>query len=837
MSGNNNTPPKSSGGTKKKGGSKKGGAPKSASGEGISNKPSNAADVSLERKPALGMNPVGILTGYYGSRGERIKHTVHDGALKLPKDALDLLDEAVNETGLSPAETYGLPGLDTVIRPSIDPDLDTVIITEISLERVAVPDPSATPPEETEEVPEGEPAPERKMVHVIRTKIENRTRQRKPASNSNAVEQQASAERIRGGGGEEEGSTMDVDNAHPPPPLAAPPVDVPVEHAGKAMDLEELNDASTMVSPELAKDPVATASATAAPVITLPALAAAAMESPTAVPVATNNVAGEASTVASIEAEKSSAAAAASNVVPESCTGVPNAASGVAATNPGTTDASAAGKDTVPSPTVPMAPSAVELAAAAAAAATTANNGASETPVETSKLEPAPVAPTVPISVDPQPAAAPDIPMQPAGGTAQAQVTPTPAPTPGPSPSTATKTASTTSGNADTKTVPVLSCTPSNSNPAKVESTSAPSPATATSVQTLSTKPEPRWELHRPGPNDEMVTPEDQLTPKPDWYRKDGVSNIERTILPEWFDGSAPHRTPESYIKARETILVISSTISNRNLTSTLVRRSIVGDAGSLQRLRDFMSNWGLINEDAINDSAPTAPLLREKYPVSKQFHNKLRDELINAVVEQSNKRLKTAPDNSFVPIDWNEVALKVGNGATSTDCERNFLSMPINAEESENTASDTANPERPITPEVSLEAQKAYAEPTKDAARQEFLRELVDTCSPTVVRKATAAALEAANESSVSSKNLKEAQSGALLGLVAARAVEETQKTEAELESILSQLLDQRMKKLENRMVMMDDVESILEAEKVALELERRDLYTARCRHWFGGA
>jgi SWI/SNF related-matrix-associated actin-dependent regulator of chromatin subfamily C len=34
----------------------------------------------------------------------------------------------------------------------------------------------------------------------------------------------------------------------------------------------------------------------------------------------------------------------------------------------------------------------------------------------------------------------------------------------------------------------------------------------------------------------------------------------------------------------------------------------------------------------------------------------------------------------------------------------------------------------------------------------------------------------------------------------------------------------------------MLDDVEGILEAEKVALELERRDLYTARCRHWFGG-
>jgi SWI/SNF related-matrix-associated actin-dependent regulator of chromatin subfamily C len=48
---------------------------------------------------------------------------------------------------------------------------------------------------------------------------------------------------------------------------------------------------------------------------------------------------------------------------------------------------------------------------------------------------------------------------------------------------------------------------------------------------------------------------------------------------------------------------------------------------------------------------------------------------------------------------------------------------------------------------------------------------------------------------------------------------------------------VNQRMEKLENRMALLDDIEGIIEAEKVALELERRDLYTARCRHWFGGA
>ena len=59
----------------------------------------------------------------------------------------------------------------------------------------------------------------------------------------------------------------------------------------------------------------------------------------------------------------------------------------------------------------------------------------------------------------------------------------------------------------------------------------------------------------------------------------------------------------------------------------------------------------------------------------------------------------------------------------------------------------------------------------------------------------------------------------------------------EDNLSSILSQLVNKRMEKLENRMAMIDDIEGILDAEKVALELERRDLYTARCRHWYGDA
>jgi len=71
---------------------------------------------------------------------------------------------------------------------------------------------------------------------------------------------------------------------------------------------------------------------------------------------------------------------------------------------------------------------------------------------------------------------------------------------------------------------------------------------------------------------------------------------------------------------------------------------------------------------------------------------------------------------------------------------------------------------------------------------------------------------------------------------LVAHEAIRTAQAHEETVSRLLSEIIDQRMKKLECRMALMDDLEGMLEAERVALELERRDLYTTRCRDWFGG-
>jgi len=331
----------------------------------------------------------------------------------------------------------------------------------------------------------------------------------------------------------------------------------------------------------------------------------------------------------------------------------------------------------------------------------------------------------------------------------------------------------------------------------------------------LPKQPDGQWEQHMPGPNDEMAVDRAARAPRPEWYSADGVSHLEQTLLPEWFDGSASHRTPDTYKNARETMIKISDRLGTRYLTATMARRSISGDAGSLIRLHEFLGSYGLINVDSINDSAPTPAALKGKRKQTVEWPQSRCHVLMKAVVEQSQKRAKVDADGS-VSIDWSEVASEVGDGATSSECEKQFLSMELPNEEEARKGS--------ITPETTPDPAK------KDGTRSTPSMDWLNSCEAGVINAVTTAALSSTN-------NLNEAQQAALGGLNLNKDVQDAMTQEGVVARMLSEVVDLRMKKLENRLAMVEDVEGLLEAERVALELERRDLYTARCRHWFGGA
>ena len=338
-------------------------------------------------------------------------------------------------------------------------------------------------------------------------------------------------------------------------------------------------------------------------------------------------------------------------------------------------------------------------------------------------------------------------------------------------------------------------------------------------VTPLNNKPTTQWEQNFiPGPNDEMQT--EIKTPPPPWYSPTTISDLERNMLPEWFDASATHRTPETYRDTRERIRTMSTKIGNRFITQTLVRRTIAGDAGSLHRLHAFLMTWSLINEDAINDSTPTTAAMREELMKKRPFawNDRWRDELTEAVVEESNKRHKM--------MDWEAVASKVGHGAKAHDCEIEFLALPLGARATSQQA------ERSITPDVTSNGRSTNitVDTNTFTTTVPWMERLLTGVNPKVVAAATAAALQE------SQGDLLDAQRGTIAALVVTKATERAQMEEAGLSRAFQELQEQRLQKLENRFALMDDIECLLEAERVALELERRDLYTARCRHWFGG-
>jgi SWI/SNF related-matrix-associated actin-dependent regulator of chromatin subfamily C len=359
-----------------------------------------------------------------------------------------------------------------------------------------------------------------------------------------------------------------------------------------------------------------------------------------------------------------------------------------------------------------------------------------------------------------------------------------------------------------------------------------PSTRSLPEVLPLTVKPEPQWHQHAPGSLD-PTQPDSQAQPThPDWFETNHVSQLERSVLLEWFDGSALHRSEKSYLASRNRMIDMSSKLADRYVTTTMIRRSIPGDVGSLMRMYNFLTAYGLINKGALNDTTPTPVTLQES-KAKYRWSEPLQQELLRAVVEESRKRrrLNNPAAQDFEPvIDWDTVANKLGHGVSPTDCERQFLAMPIadsSGEGSATTGETAMNDSSEVGEAKPSDDDSARAVVTK---QQQLLQDVMDLCDAKVVHDFTNAAFSAESGSTV------KIQGNAVVGLVTHHALHEATSKDEKVSRIMAEIVDLRMKKLENRLALLDDVEGLLDSERVSLELERRDLYTARCRHWYGG-
>ena len=112
--------------------------------------------------------------------------------------------------------------------------------------------------------------------------------------------------------------------------------------------------------------------------------------------------------------------------------------------------------------------------------------------------------------------------------------------------------------------------------------------------------------------------------------------------------------------------------------------------------------------------------------------------------------------------------------------------------------------------------------------SQETFYSNILNSVRPEVLEEVIRAAFNA-------TEDVAEAKKASLMGIIASVATEKAQEEEEQIRATLMDIVDQRVQRIENKLSMIDDVEALLEAERVSLELERRDMYTTRCRQWFG--
>ncbi|KAK7351831.1 hypothetical protein VNO77_11557 [Canavalia gladiata] len=78
------------------------------------------------------------------------------------------------------------------------------------------------------------------------------------------------------------------------------------------------------------------------------------------------------------------------------------------------------------------------------------------------------------------------------------------------------------------------------------------------------------------------------------WFSFDSIHQCEVRHLPEFFDSSS--KNPRIYKYYRNSIIKYFRYNPTRKITFTDVRKTLVGDVGSIRRVFDFLEAWGLIN-------------------------------------------------------------------------------------------------------------------------------------------------------------------------------------------------------------------------------------------------
>uniref|UniRef100_A0A8C9ZVZ3 SWI/SNF related BAF chromatin remodeling complex subunit C1b n=1 Tax=Sander lucioperca TaxID=283035 RepID=A0A8C9ZVZ3_SANLU len=362
------------------------------------------------------------------------------------------------------------------------------------------------------------------------------------------------------------------------------------------------------------------------------------------------------------------------------------------------------------------------------------------------------------------------------------------------------------------------------------------------------------------------------------WFNNNSIQSIEKRALPEFFNGKNKSKSPEIYLAYRNFMIDTYRLNPQEYLSSTSCRRNLTGDVCAVMRVHAFLEQWGLINYQVDAESRPLpmgppptphfnvladtpsglAPLQHKPLQVSASQHmlyfpEKSREKpsdsqnfgLRSDIYTKKHPKTKGASAGrewteqetllllealEVYRDDWNKVSEHVGS-RTQDECILHFLRLPIEDPYLEDSSASLG----PLAYQPVPFSQSENPVMSTVA----FLASVVD---PRVASSAAKAALGErtergmlinVDEGRVMEQDLVEGSvataAAAALSSAATKAKHLAAVEERKIKSLVALLVETQMKKLEIKLRHFEELETIMDREKEALEQQRQQLLSER--------